>query len=398
MDGNLAEQYAVQRGANALDNSTLLPLEPSLGNVHQPASQFGLHPQLTSLQSLYNDGDALFVANAGMLIEPLTKQDFATKSKALPDQLFAHNTQTRYTQTANPTSLTRTDGVLGRMINALHADGYSTASYSIGANVAVAINPTEGSPAIDVVGSGTAYTASVTALHHYITQLTEVVSGSPFKETWSSVVSRSLDLNRTRMLADLLSNTALETEFSENNDYTLPRQLKQVAKLIKAGVQGDLADERAVFYVELPGFDVHTNSIPAMNSLMKQIDSALQLFTDEMKAQQVWDQVTIVQASEFGRTITSNGHGVDHAWGGNYFVAGGDVKGRQLLGRFPNDLTPAGPLNVGRGRLIPTTSWDHIFNAVGAWFDVGNAAMDAVLPTRGNFDDLFEESDMFLAE
>ena len=53
------------------------------------------------------------------------------------------------------------------------------------------------------------------------------------------------------------------------------------------------------------------------------------------------------------------------------------MKGRQLLGRFPDDLTPAGPLNVGRGRLIPTTSWDHIFNAVGAWFDVDSTAMDS---------------------
>lgn len=60
----------------------------------------------------------------------------------------------------------------------------------------------------------------------------------PFKETLSSVVSRNLDLNRTRLLADVLASTQLETDFPDQVDYVLPQQLQQVAKLIKAGVQG----------------------------------------------------------------------------------------------------------------------------------------------------------------
>ena len=35
---------------------------------------------------------------------------------------------------------------------------------------------------------------------------------------------------------------------------------------------------------------------------------------------------------EFHFSLTSNGDGTDHAWGGNYFVSGGSVRGGQILG------------------------------------------------------------------
>ena len=45
------------------------------------------------------------------------------------------------------------------------------------------------------------------------------------------------------------------------------------------------------------------------------MNSAIQPFTTEMKAQNAWDDVTIVMVSEFARTLTGNtGAGSDHAW------------------------------------------------------------------------------------
>jgi cullin-associated NEDD8-dissociated protein 1 len=102
-------------------------------------------------------------------------------------------------------------------------------------------------------------------------------------------------------------------------------------------------------------------------SLPKQlgfVDHAMKSFREEMQAQGMWEQVVVVQGSEFGRTLTSNGDGTDHAWGGNYFVAGGAVRGGRILGQFPADLTEAGPQSVGRGRLLPTAAWEHTWNAV----------------------------------
>ena len=43
---------------------------------------------------------------------------------------------------------------------------------------------------------------------------------------------------------------------------------------------------------------------------------------------------------------------------------GGAVKGGALHGRYPDDLTSEGALNVGRGRLIPTTPFEGIWKPV----------------------------------
>merc|ERR1711862_170318 len=90
-------------------------------------------------------------------------------------------------------------------------------------------------------------------------------------------------------------------------------------------------------------------------------------FWKEIKAQGNEQNVILVAVSDFARTLTPNSSaGSDHAWGGNYFMTGGSVKGGRIVGAWPADLD--GPLNVdgpeGRGRLIPTTSWDAIWNGV----------------------------------
>ena len=95
---------------------------------------------------------------------------------------------------------------------------------------------------------------------------------------------------------------------------------------------------------------------------MQKIDAALAPFIREMEGAGTWNDVAIVSASDFGRTLTSNGRGSDHAWAGHHFVMGGDVKGGQMFGKYPPDLaeTDANPLNIGRGRLIPTLGWEAI--------------------------------------
>ena len=46
------------------------------------------------------------------------------------------------------------------------------------------------------------------------------------------------------------------------------------------------------------------------------------------------------------------------------------MKGGRILGEYPDNLGPEGPLNVGRGRLIPTLSWESMWNAWVEWFGV----------------------------
>ena len=109
---------------------------------------------------------------------------------------------------------------------------------------------------------------------------------------------------------------------------------------------------------------VFKNKLPSLNH-------AVATFWAEIKAQGLENSVTVVQGSEFGRTISPNSNkGSDHAWGGNYFMFGGDVKGGKIKGEYPKSFSESDPINIGRGRLIPTTSWDALFYGLTQWMGI----------------------------
>lgn len=66
-----------------------------------------------------------------------------------------------------------------------------------------------------------------------------------------------------------------------------------------------------------------------------------------------------------------------------------------MLGEYPKDMTKNGKDMISRGRVLPTTSWEHVWNAVGQFMGVEESEMDHVLPLRKNFDYLFDIYDVF---
>ena len=100
------------------------------------------------------------------------------------------------------------------------------------------------------------------------------------------------------------------------------------------------------------------------------------------------DQVTLFSASDFGRTLSSNGDGTDHAWGGNHFALGGGVQGGRLYGEYPEDLSLGNALDTGRGRLVPTTSVDEYFAELALWLGVQPSDLGAMLPNLDRFYDV----------
>jgi uncharacterized protein (DUF1501 family) len=96
------------------------------------------------------------------------------------------------------------------------------------------------------------------------------------------------------------------------------------------------------------------------------------------------DSVTSFTQSDFARTLTSNGDGTDHAWGGIQLVVGDAVRGRDMYGIYPG-LALNGPDDAGGGRLIPTTSADQYAATLAKWFGIANADLDMVAPNIDNF-------------
>jgi uncharacterized protein (DUF1501 family) len=99
----------------------------------------------------------------------------------------------------------------------------------------------------------------------------------------------------------------------------------------------------------------------------------------------VSEKVTLFTQSDFGRTLTSNGDGSDHGWGGTQFVVGGAVKGGRFFGEYPS-LSMDGPevLPMG-GSVIPTVSADQYAATLAKWFGVPQQSLPLIAPNLVNF-------------
>ncbi|MGI9233384.1 MAG: DUF1501 domain-containing protein, partial [Woeseiaceae bacterium] len=162
----------------------------------------------------------------------------------------------------------------------------------------------------------------------------------------------------------------------------LGTQLQTVARLI--AVRDQLQMKRQVFFVATGGFDTHDNQLTSQPGLLGGISDAIAAFHSATMELGVENDVTTFTQSDFARTLTSNGDGTDHAWGGNQVVVGGAVNGRELYGSYPL-LAIDGPEDVAGGRMIPSTSADQYAATLAKWFGVPDTDLDLVAPNLINF-------------
>jgi uncharacterized protein (DUF1501 family) len=141
---------------------------------------------------------------------------------------------------------------------------------------------------------------------------------------------------------------------------------------------------RQTFFVSMGGWDHHDEVVLNQEAMLPIVSAALSEFNTAMIELGVENDVTTFTASDFGRTLTSNGRGSDHAWGGNCMIMGGAVQGGDIYGRYP-DLYAGNNLDTGRGRLIPTTSVDEYFAELALWFGVPRQDIELVLPNIRRF-------------
>ncbi len=132
----------------------------------------------------------------------------------------------------------------------------------------------------------------------------------------------------------LEQSSARHFDFPESE---LGVQLRTAARLLEAGV------EVPVLKVVQGGYDTHDNQPEEHAFLLADLSASMGAFADAMRQIGLWDDVTIVTYSEFGRTARENGsYGTDHGTAAPVFVAGGQVAGgfggrRVALDRLVDD-------------------------------------------------------------
>jgi len=385
--------YNRSRQSLAFENSALQGISPrGLG-----IDSFGLNPNMPELRNLFNNGELSCLANVGSLIQPTSKADIINGSAVLPSALGAHNVQQSYWKgDHDSSSSTSKDGMGGRIANEF-------------------LNRSQ-LPSVIAAESGFDLFLLHSDIRFYDLSRTGLIKMSDYNLSLSSVVSgynappavaRRKALDMINQLARkeqnlLLKNTAdtfadglslnvrlqsliqdippLSQEFPRSN---LARGLKSIAELIS--VREELEMNRQVFFVEMAGFDMHSSQTEAHARAMRQLSEAMAAFNSALKDINAESSVLTYTASEFGRTLTSNRDGTDHAWGGNHLLMGGGIKGGELFGTYPS-LELDGPDDYnGDGRLIPTTSITQLGSTIANWFGVPSNRLSAVFPNITNF-------------
>lgn len=385
-------RYSAIRGSIALPKASLAATLLNPTTPLPDGRQYALHPAMTGMAGLFNSGKAAVQLNVGPLVVPLTRAQYNSPDRntyPIPPKLFSHNDQQSVWQSSSPEGSTvGWGGNIGDLAlssngnslfscisvtgNAVFLSGDSALQYQVSTNGAVAINGVKN----NVYGSS--------AVRGALSALIQQPSGHVLENEYTRVTSRAV--TSESKITSALSGTTLGTAFPTNN--SLADQLKMVARLI--GSRNALGSKRQVFMVSLGGFDLHDNLIAQQPGLMQRVSEAMTAFYNATVELGVADKVTAFTASDFGRTLSSNGDGSDHGWGSHHLMVGGAVKGKAFYGKAPpvsitNTADANDQWHVGQGRLLPSTSVDQYVATLASWFGVSNSELAGVLPNLSHF-------------
>jgi uncharacterized protein (DUF1501 family) len=395
-------------------SASLLPLVRNGTPLAQNGSNYGLHPQMTGLRDLVNAGRAAIVANVGPMVRPLNLADYTGNLVPVPAQLFSHSDQTVLWQTPRADTGQRLGwgGRLADIFSASNTNPLLSMNVSLsGENVFQAgqtvlpyfLNE-NGAERVGVIDTANGQTWNQ-ARRNTFNAIMNASYAHPFERAYASKVRNAIAV--TEQLAATLRNDRTVnpqgTETGYNDDAyapfwqafgltwqrldqgrpALPRlaaQLLMVARMIRQRVP--LAMSRQLFFASLGGFDTHDTQNAALPPLLRELSQSIKGFHDVMNspAFALADKVTLFTASEFGRTLSNNGDGTDHGWGGQHFVVGNAVNGGQFFGRLPNLSLTGNPENAGWGQIIPTLAVDQYAATLARWYGLSDTDRATIFP------------------
>jgi uncharacterized protein (DUF1501 family) len=269
----------------------------------------GLHPSMTGMQQLYNEGQLRIVQSVGY-----------------PNPNFSHFRSTDIWMSAADSDKVLTTGWAGRYLDDQYP-GFPTGfpntnapdplGIQIGSTTSLVTQGPSANMAISI--------SSTSNFYNLINGVEDPVPNTPAGEALQYVrlVARQTNAYATR-ITDAASKVPQQGVYPNN---TLADQLKIVARLVKGGLK------TRVYMVSMGGFDTHaaqTNTTDPLTgshaNLLKRMSDAIKAFQDDLKGLGVADRVIGMTFSEFGRRIRSNGSiGTDHGAAAPMFIFGSKV-------------------------------------------------------------------------
>lgn len=377
-------QYAQTRTSMAIPQGSLLALK---------GDEQAFHPSMPDLRDLYNTDKLAVATNIGAIIEPTTRASYKNETVQLPADLFSHSHQQEFWETGTTAkNSVHPPGWGGRMIDLLSSANNNPsepALFSLSGNsvwqrgfkpLDFVLNPNSGVEQINAFVDDTWPRWKNSRVNAW-NKIQQMSSASLLNQQMSSTYASAKERINT-LINEIAQAQQFNTPYPEDN--SLGAQLEMTAKMIS--IRENLGMKRQIFFIGFGGWDTHGNQLTDHASQLKKVNDALNSFYKTTEELGVADSVTTFTASEFGRTLSINGDGTDHAWAGHNLVMGGAVKGGQIHGD-PLDLTVDGPDDAqDTGRFIPKYSVDQYGATFAKWMGMSDSDLNEIFPNLSNFD------------
>lgn len=320
----------------------------------------GLHPSMTGMQRLYNDGKLALVQSVGY-----------------PSPNFSHFRATDIWMSASDSNKEVGTGWAGRFLATEHPNfptGYPTTA-----------SP---DPLAIQIGSVTSLTfqgptanmgMSITDPSSFYNLINGVTDPAPATNMGNELTYIRRVAQQTNQYAQRIKEAATtvnaQAPYPTNN--SLADQLKIVARLIRGGLKTKL------YMVNYGSFDTHSLQANATDTttgthatLLGNVSAAIKAFMDDAAFLGIEDKVIGMSFSEFGRRIKSNfSGGTDHGAAAPLFLFGKSVQG---------GVTGNNPVIPASATVNDNIPFQYDFRSVYAsvlenWFCVNNTDLQTVL-------------------
>ncbi len=319
----------------------------------------GLHPSMTGLQTMYNEGKLRVVQAVGY-----------------PSPNFSHFRATDIWMSASNSNQELASGWAGRYLNDQYPNfpvGYPNNSMPdpLGIQIGSSTSLTFQGPSVNMGISIT----SATNFYNLINGIQDPAPNTPAGDALKYVrlVAQQTNQYAARIVA---AANAVPSQGTYPTNNTLADQLKIVARLVKGGLK------TRVYMVSLGQFDTHslqTNTDTSTGlhaTLMQRVSDAIKAFQDDIKTLGVEDRVLGMTFSEFGRRIKSNASvGTDHGAAAPLFVFGSKVN---------PGVTGVNPTIPASATVNDNVPMQYDFRSVYStilqnWFCVDNVALQTIM-------------------
>src|ERR1041385_1562911 len=310
--------------------------------------EVGLHPALTALKDLYDDG-ALGILN----------------SVGYPNPDRSHFRSMDIWQTASQSTEYVTTGWVGRYLDA-QCSGCDKPTQAIEIDDVLSLAMKgEHVKGIAVKDPRRLYGTSNEKFFRDILKNHQDEAGEQPVDYLYKTMAETLSS------ADyIFKQSQLHPSGAEYPKTDLGNSMKTIASLIFSDIN------TKVYYVSLGSFDTHINQEAQQQRLFTEMNNAVTAFIKDLKANNRFNDVMLMTFSEFGRRVSQNASGgTDHGTANNIFFVSGGLKKKGIINELP-DLN-----NLQEGDLKFTVDFKDVYaTLLNKWLGADDAK---ILGRRG---------------